>query len=127
MKDTSHLSEVELRQLQLREIRAMLGLMPDAPHEKVIDRLIAIGVTDKRIDLGAVPERYQFLLTVMNRASGRPVAAQLPDVDGLCQLTEDKMTAVVTFDPDPAKNGVYRRTPSGWERIGIWTSASPGG
>lgn len=127
MIHTNGMSDTELRQLQLREIRAMLGLPPDAAHEEVIDRLIAIGANDKRIDLGAVPERYEYLLTVVRRANWKPVAAQLPSVDGLCTLTEDKKSAIVTFDPDPTKNGVYRRTPDGWERIGIWTAASPGG
>jgi hypothetical protein len=56
---TSLVPELALRQLQLTEIRAMLGLMKDATHEEVIRRLADIGRTDRRVDLSMIPDRYR--------------------------------------------------------------------
>ena len=60
IRDTSQLSELPLRQLQLREIRAMLGLPYNAAHEAVLVRLAEIGCTDRRIDPAALPSRYHW-------------------------------------------------------------------
>jgi hypothetical protein len=59
VNNTSNLSELELRQLQLKEIRAMLRLPVGASHQTVIDALRDIGHFDNRVDLSATPERYR--------------------------------------------------------------------
>lgn len=55
-------AELNLRRLQLTEIRAMLGLTPDTPHEHVISNLIDIGNNAKKlasaINVDATPARY---------------------------------------------------------------------
>lgn len=112
MKDTSHLSDLELRHLQLREIRAMLRLRPDATHAQVVRCLYDIGKHDNRIDRSAMPERYP----------QSPPPVPLPSSDGICEITHNGEIALVTFDPDPSKNGFYRRTAKEWVYIGPWTS-----
>lgn len=64
--------EAQLRQTQLGEIRAMLGLALDAEHPAVIEALADIGSFDVRIDLSAVPERYlcNALTARKNRKAG---------------------------------------------------------
>lgn len=59
--DTALMPEIDLRNLQLTEIRAMLRLPRGAAHQDVIKRLLEIGKHDKRIDISATPERYAYL------------------------------------------------------------------
>jgi hypothetical protein len=44
--------ELGLRRVQLTEIRAMLGLPPNAGHESVMAFLREIGKTDRRVNNG---------------------------------------------------------------------------
>ena len=55
---TDGLPELDLRVLQLGEIRDMLCLPRDADHERVLHRLFEIGMTDRRVDTHKVPARY---------------------------------------------------------------------
>ena len=59
-----------------------------------------------------MPERYH----------APPPTVPLPSKDGFCEISNNGEIAIVTYDSDPTKNGVYRRTPKGWAYIGPWTS-----
>jgi hypothetical protein len=62
-ESTSGLEELPLRLLQLREIRAMLALPPNATHEAVISRIAeigqAVGQIVGKINTSAIPRRYR--------------------------------------------------------------------
>lgn len=74
--DTAGLSDRELRHAQLREIRALLRLPADATHASVVRALLDIGKTDWRIDLEAVPVRYQYILRIEHRLRMRAVSTR---------------------------------------------------
>ena len=57
--NTADLSEIDLRRLQLAEIRAMLRLPVNATHQAVIERLRKIADALALIDPNATPERYR--------------------------------------------------------------------
>lgn len=51
--------EMEMRNQELGEIRALLKLPKTATHEEVVRALATIGQFDTRIDLSSIPERYR--------------------------------------------------------------------
>lgn len=60
-QEASLLADLELRWQQLGEIRAMLSLPKDAPHERVLRRLVEISLAARVIDLDQIPSRYPSL------------------------------------------------------------------
>lgn len=61
MSETSNMSDLELRHLQLNEIRIIIGLEKDSTHESVIKKLIGFQLAQL---LERIPERYRHMYCV---------------------------------------------------------------
>jgi hypothetical protein len=78
-------TELTLRHKQLAEVRALLRLPKTIKHEAVIRALWLIGEYDRRIDRGAVPERYSTAYWVGKKVSS-PYDPIIPeDVPGTAE------------------------------------------